>query len=366
MQRKEFEDRVCNFIVQEALVQPDDGVVIGVSGGADSVALLRFFDHVKERLQISIRCVHVEHGIRGDESLRDQYFVEELCRTYGIAETSVAVGEQIAQAIKAHAAVEEMARTARYQALIQEAEAWEKEMGNPVHIAVAHHADDNGETMLFHLARGTGIDGMRGMPVRRERIIRPFLVVTRQEIEVYLEELQQTFCEDSSNTDLQYDRNRLRHQVMPELQKINAQAIEHLGREALYLGQVADYIKKEAAKHLKTAQWENVLLAERVISQPALCDARFCIYGCYLMCREQEISVQRICREWSDCYLPRRDNAWICRIIFVSGELMKDCRCKRNRNIVIIFHGIKCCQRRNCAKEYVCLCQIRGKKSVYR
>ena len=269
MQRKEFEDRVCNFIVQEALVQPDDGVVIGVSGGADSVALLRFFDHVKERLQISIRCVHVEHGIRGDESLRDQYFVEELCRTYGIAETSVAVGEQIAQAIKAHAAVEEMARTARYQALIQEAEAWEKEMGHPVHIAVAHHADDNGETMLFHLARGTGIDGMRGMPVRRERIIRPFLVVTRQEIEVYLEELQQTFCEDSSNTDLQYDRNRLRHQVMPELQKINAQAIEHLGREALYLGQVADYIKKEAAKHLKTAQRENVLLAESVISQPA-------------------------------------------------------------------------------------------------
>ena len=119
MQRKEFEDRVCNFIVQEALVQPGDGVVIGVSGGADSVALLRFFDHVKERLQISIRCVHVEHGIRGDESLRDQCFVEELCRTYGIAETSVAVGEQIAQAIKAHAAVEEMARMARYQALIQ-------------------------------------------------------------------------------------------------------------------------------------------------------------------------------------------------------------------------------------------------------
>lgn len=269
MQRKEFEDRVCNFIVQEALVQPGDGVVIGVSGGADSVALLRFFDHVKERLQISIRCVHVEHGIRGDESLRDQCFVEELCRTYGIAETSVAVGEQIAQAIKAHAAVEEMARTARYQALIQEAEAWEKEMGHPVHIAVAHHADDNGETMLFHLARGTGIDGMRGMPVQRERIIRPFLVVTRQEIEVYLEELQQAFCEDSSNTDLQYDRNRLRHQVMPELQKINAQAIEHLGREALYLGQVADYIKKEAAKHLKTARRENVLLAERVISQPA-------------------------------------------------------------------------------------------------
>ena len=124
MQRKEFEDRVCNFIIQEALVQPGDGVVIGVSGGADSVALLRFFDHVKERLQISIRCVHVEHGIRGDESLRDQCFVEELCRTYGIAETSVAVGEQIAQAIKAHAAVEEMARTARYQALIQEAEAF--------------------------------------------------------------------------------------------------------------------------------------------------------------------------------------------------------------------------------------------------
>ena len=183
MQQAKWEESVCRFIEQEDLIHPGDGVLVGVSGGADSVALLRFLWQMRDRLGICLRCIHVEHGIRGQESLRDQYFVEELCRDLGIEERTISVKDRLQDAVLAQTAVEEAAREARYAVLTQEAEAWEKELGHPVRIALAHHAGDNGETMLFHLVRGTGLEGMRGMPVKRGRIIRPFLSSSRAQVE---------------------------------------------------------------------------------------------------------------------------------------------------------------------------------------
>lgn len=269
MQQAKWEESVCRFIEQEDLIHPGDGVLVGVSGGADSVALLRFLWQMRDRLGICLRCIHVEHGIRGQESLRDQYFVEELCRDLGIEERTISVKDRLQDAVLAQTAVEEAAREARYAVLTQEAEAWEKELGHPVRIALAHHAGDNGETMLFHLVRGTGLEGMRGMPVKRGRIIRPFLSSSRAQVEAYLAGLGQTYCQDSTNTDIHYDRNRLRHQVMPELQKINAQAGDHLGREALYLGQVADYIRQVAKDLLAQSRQGDLLLAEPLKDQPS-------------------------------------------------------------------------------------------------
>ena len=95
MNQWEFEERVCRFMKEKNMVSPGDGVLVGVSGGADSVALLRLLWNVRQRLAIEVRCVHVEHGIRGEESLRDQRFVEALCEELGIVETSYAAGEQI-------------------------------------------------------------------------------------------------------------------------------------------------------------------------------------------------------------------------------------------------------------------------------
>ena len=226
------------------------------------MALLRFLWQMRDRLGICLRCIHVEHGIRGQESLRDQYFVEELCRDLGIEERTISVKDRLQDAVLAQTAVEEAAREARYAVLTQEAEAWEKELGHPVRIALAHHAGDNGETMLFHLVR---VRDWRACGACRSkgRIIRPFLSSSRAQVEAYLAGLGQTYCQDSTNTDIHYDRNRLRHQVMPELQKINAQAGDHLGREALYLGQVADYIRQVAKTCLPSlgreiCSWQNL------------------------------------------------------------------------------------------------------------
>ena len=143
MQQAKWEESVCRFIEQEDLIHPGDGVLVGVSGGADSVALLRFLWQMRDRLGICLRCIHVEHGIRGQESLRDQYFVEELCRDLGIEERTISVKDRLQDAVLAQTAVEEAAREARYAVLTQEAEAWEKELGHPVRIALAHHAGDN-------------------------------------------------------------------------------------------------------------------------------------------------------------------------------------------------------------------------------
>ncbi|MDD6194382.1 MAG: tRNA lysidine(34) synthetase TilS [Lachnospiraceae bacterium] len=257
MVRPEFEERVYNWIEEEGLLPKGDGVLMGVSGGADSVALLRFFCRMAERGQWTLRCVHVEHGLRGRESLADAEFVKHLCRGCDIACQVISVGEQIASMEDTHMSLEEKARFVRYEALEQQARNMEEELGRPVHIAVAHHANDNVETMLFHLARGTGLDGMRGMPAARGRIVRPFLQVSRQEIEDYLGELHQDYCRDYTNEDTTFQRNRIRHEVIPQLEKVNARAVCHMGRTARLVGEVADYLGKQAREILQQIQVEE-------------------------------------------------------------------------------------------------------------
>jgi tRNA(Ile)-lysidine synthase len=158
---------------------------------------------------------------------------------------------------------EEKARALRYQILEEEAAAWESKLQHPVRIAVAHHSEDNAETMLLQLARGTGLAGLRGMPVKRGRVIRPFYPVSRQDIEAYLQQLHQDFCRDVTNEDVNYDRNRIRHQVLPELQQVNRQAIAHMNQTADLVAQVSDYITAQAAELLDLA-------GHKEISYPAL------------------------------------------------------------------------------------------------
>ncbi len=253
-----FEKKVCDFIKEYDLCKEKDAILLAVSGGADSVALLRFFSNVKEKLDVSIYAIHIEHGIRGQESLWDQAFVEKLCKDCDVDLSVVSVGHLLKKEIAAKKGLEEAARAARYEAFENEAARLEKETKKRVHIALAHHGDDNAETLLFHLARGTGLGGMRGIPVKRDRIIRPFMAVCRGEIEEYLFDLQQDYRVDSTNVDTSYDRNRIRHLILPELEKVNENARCHLNQEALYLGQVGDYIRSQAKNILDLATKENV------------------------------------------------------------------------------------------------------------
>lgn len=250
----EFKKKVFDWVTQEKLLEPGDGVVAAVSGGADSVALLHFFCSLKRAMNLPLLCVHVEHGIRGEDSLADQAFVEELCRRKSVPCHVVSLGNALNAEHEAKGALEERARSLRYEVLEHEAEEMERRIGRPVKIAVAHHMEDNVETMLFHLARGTGLKGLAGMPVRRGRIIRPFYPVSRLEIEEYLKELGETFCEDSTNADIAYQRNHIRHVVLPELKQVNEQAVEHMGRTAQLLREVEEYIECRAGDLLHLAE----------------------------------------------------------------------------------------------------------------
>ena len=262
-------DQVYRFIEREKLIECGDTVVVGVSGGADSVCLLLLLLAYQQKLAFTLRVVHVEHGIRGEESAKDARFVEELCRRFDIFCRTFYL-DVPSYAKEQGLGMEEAARILRYDCLKQAAE--EIEIVNPaadvreteiakrnagahIKIALAHHADDNAETMLFQMARGSGVKGLCGIRAKRmldERvvIIRPLLVVSRAKIEQYLQEQGQSFCIDSTNQDTDYSRNRIRHEVIPQLEKVNAQAVYHMTQAAGMLTELSDYLVYEVDRIL--------------------------------------------------------------------------------------------------------------------
>ncbi len=190
-------------------------MLCAVSGGADSMCLLHLLKSREAELGIEVLAAHFEHGIRGEESLRDCTFVENWCRENGIP-CKVAHADVKACAEEKSMGLEEAARELRYAFLQKAAEEL-----NCSRIATAHTADDNAETLLFNLCRGGGAAGLRGIPPVRGNIIRPLLGCTRSEIENYLKENGIPHVEDSSNASDEYSRNRIRHHVSPVLSQIN-------------------------------------------------------------------------------------------------------------------------------------------------
>ncbi len=203
------------------MISEGDTVTVALSGGADSVCLLFLLKESEEELKINVRAAHVEHGIRGEESIGDMEFCKELCEKLGVP-LSVKQVDVPAYVKETGKSTEEAARDLRYEAL--------RETG--YRIALAHHADDNAETMLFQLIRGTAYRGLSGMDPVRGDLIRPLLFATREEIEAYLKEKEQPYCTDSTNADTELSRNKIRHEVIPLLKEINERAVEHMGHSA--------------------------------------------------------------------------------------------------------------------------------------
>ena len=202
------------------LVQPGDTVTCAVSGGADSIALLFAFYLLREKLQIDLRAAHFNHHLRGEESQRDADFVRDFCDGYGIPLT---VGQ--GNVVAGEKGLEAAARDARYAFL----------QALPGKIATAHTADDNAETVLMHLVRGTGLKGLGGIAPVRDNLIRPLLLVTRRQVMDFILEYSLPFVEDSSNGTDAFLRNRLRHNVMPLLREENPRLAENLSAMALRL-----------------------------------------------------------------------------------------------------------------------------------
>lgn len=239
--------KVMDEIKKHNMIKEHDHVIAGVSGGADSVCLFLVLLELKEKLKFTMSVVHVEHGIRGEESKRDAEFVKRLARKYGI-ECTVLPYQVPALAEKYKMSLEETARKVRYEALEREAFLAGKRYGireEQVKTAVAHHMEDLAETMVFHLCRGSGVEGLSGIPPVRGRIIRPFLGVTRQEIEAYLLGRGQEFCRDVTNDSREYSRNFIRHEIMPGLGLVNSQSVKHMAKTAEELCHIAGYLKEQ-------------------------------------------------------------------------------------------------------------------------
>lgn len=241
--------RIKDFIIRNDLIQPQDRLIAGVSGGADSVCLLLILKELAPIFDASLEVIHVEHGIRGEESCADAVFTERLCRENGISFQLVRV-DVPAFAGEQGLGLEEAARLLRYEAFLKQAR---KQQGK---IVLAHHMEDNAETLLFHMVRGSGLKGLAGMQPRRELAegvicIRPLLCVRRAEIEEFLKERNQKFCFDQTNLDVEYSRNRLRNMVFPELVNVNVQAVQHMNQCALQLAEIRDFMEEQVEVFLQ-------------------------------------------------------------------------------------------------------------------
>ncbi len=217
----------------QQLTNPGDSVVCAVSGGADSMALLWGLYLLKEDLGLALSAAHFNHRLRGAESDADEQFVRQFCDRYDIA---LYVGS--AEVKPGKKGLEAAARDARYAFLTT----------LPGKIATAHTADDNAETVLMHLVRGTGLKGLGGITPVNGALIRPMLNITRRQVETFLEEYHISHIEDSSNAGDAFLRNRIRHGVMPLLQAENPRLAENMSAMAQRLrndeqalAQLADY-----------------------------------------------------------------------------------------------------------------------------
>lgn len=220
--------QVQNFIREQKMIMPGDFVIAGVSGGADSVCLFFELLAYQKEIPFSMEVVHIEHGIRGQDSLADANYVENLCKEYGVPFHLVSCDiKKMAQ--ESSLTVEEAGRKARYQAFEQAAK---KSGRSNCKIAVAHNLDDQAETILMNLARGSGLRGLGGIRPVRENIIRPLLNTRRSEIEAALRGRQITWRTDETNHQTEYTRNRIRLEILPLLaQGVNGQAASHIARQ---------------------------------------------------------------------------------------------------------------------------------------
>lgn len=208
-----LEQKALCALRQYSLFSQGDRIAVGVSGGADSVALLRFLAALRPQFGCDLVVCHIHHGLRGAEADRDECFVRALAEQLGLP-CAVSRIDAAALALRDHISVEEAGRTARYAFFAQTA-------GEGGRIATAHTLDDSIETVLMNLVRGTGLRGLCGIPRIRGNIVRPLLDCTRAEVEDYLGALGQPYCTDSTNLTDDYTRNRIRHDIIPRLCALN-------------------------------------------------------------------------------------------------------------------------------------------------
>ena len=264
---EKIEEKIRHRIREYSMLPAGASVLVGFSGGADSMALLHFLWTHREEYTVSVMAVHINHLLRGEESERDQKLVETFCAERGIPLRIFRENiEEISKERKL--SCEECGREIRYARFRETALGLKK----PFRIATAHTASDLTETVLLNLTRGAGPKGLQGIPPVRGEIIRPLLSITREEVEEYCRRYDLSYCIDSTNLQPAYDRNRLRLSVIPVLKELNpaleeqvAASVELLRQDSLYL----DALAQEAYTDLRCEEGYSCD-ALRNLSKPVL------------------------------------------------------------------------------------------------
>lgn len=244
-----FQEKILQAVKEYNMLKPKDKVIVGLSGGADSVTLLHCLVSLKETLDIELYACHINHNLRGGDSDSDQKFAESLCQSLNIPLRVFSVN--VKGAAQKHQSTEEIARKLRYEKFSEYAE----DVGAKV--ATAHNACDNSETVLLNLIRGTGLKGLCGIPPVRERFIRPLIYCTREEIEKYIKENSLKYVTDKTNFSTDYTRNKVRLQLMPLLLEMNPSFHRGVSRTVSALRKDSDFLEEMAVKALDSAGLEE-------------------------------------------------------------------------------------------------------------
>lgn len=238
--------RVREYIKTWQMLGREDKVIAGISGGADSICLLFILLKLKREMGLDVAAVHIHHGLRGETADRDEAYVRGVCKKENVE--LFVYHEDVKKYAREHGLTEEEAgREVRRRRFLEVM----KEQGGTL-VATAHHKNDNAETVLWNLCRGTGLKGMGGISPKNGVWIRPLLCLERKEIESYLKKRGISYCTDETNLEDNYTRNRIRNHVLPFLEKnINEKSVVHIAECAAKFSKLREYIEAETARYIK-------------------------------------------------------------------------------------------------------------------
>ncbi len=253
--------RIQNFVGKNELWERGDKIIVGVSSGADSTCLLDVLVKLMPKYDLKLIIAHINYGLRGEDSEQDEKFVQKLAEKYGLktARLSVSGGKNFS---------ENKMRKIRYDFF----EKIRRE-NNFNLIAVAHNRDDQAETVLMHLLRGSGLQGLSAMKAKNEIIIRPLLNISREEILKYLEKNKLKYQIDITNENTNFFRNKIRHKLLPELEKnYNVEIKKVLAKMAMIVADDYDFLKREAGikKQLVSGEKGDVKIKKILELHPAM------------------------------------------------------------------------------------------------
>lgn len=245
-------EKMKSYVEEWHMLKEEDRVVVGVSGGADSICLLFVLLELKKTIGFEMIAVHVNHGLRGPEADRDEAYVKRICEEQQIP--CICYFENVESIAKNRKqSTEEAGREVRRHFFEKTACEW-----GGTKIALAHHKNDSAETFLMNLARGTGLKGLGGICPVQGNVIRPLLCVERKEIEAYLAQKGIAYCIDRTNASDDYTRNRIRNHILPYMEEeINAKTVLHMDETMAYLREVQKFLEEQSAFY-----WETAVKAE--------------------------------------------------------------------------------------------------------